>query len=127
VSFCICLPGRLTHGCPDHNPAEAATLESIHQMLIRIIDNQEKIMATQADIDAAVAQINATMTDVQAQVTQLGTDVTAIQAALSALPPSVDTTALDAAVASLATTQASLDTAVGSVSGLVPPATPPAA
>ena len=85
-------------------------------------------MATQADIDAAVVQINATMTDVQAQVTQLGTDVTAIQAAISALPPSFDTSALNAAVASLATTQASLDTAVGTVTGLVPPApAPPAA
>lgn len=127
MSFCICLPGRLTRGCPDHSPAQAATLESIHQMLIRIIDNQEKIMSEQSNIDADVTALTAVATDIQAQVSQLGTDVTAIQAALAALPPSVDTTALDAAVASLSSTQASLDSAVGSVTGLVPPAAPPAA
>jgi phage-related protein len=128
VSFCVCPPGGLVRGCPEHAPSETATLESIHFMLIRILENEEKIMATQAEIDAAVTQINATMTDVQAQVTQMGTDVTAIQTAISAIPASFDTTALDTAVASLAQTQATLDTAVGTVTALVPPAAaPPAA
>lgn len=92
-----------------------------------ILKNTEKIMTAQDDINAAVAQIGTTMTDIKNQVTQLGTDVTAIQAEIGKLPASVDTTALNQAVAQLAQTQASLDTAVGTVSGLVPPPPPPAA
>lgn len=127
MSLCLCPRGGLLHGCPRHAPSEAATLESIHFMLIRILENQEKIMATQDDIDAAVAQINTTMTDLQNQSAAIGTDVTAIQAALAALPPSTDTSALNAAVASLAQNQAALDASVGGLSAVVPPAAPPAA
>lgn len=79
-------------------------------------------MASQDDIDAAVAQINTTMGDLQAQSAAIGTDVTNIQAALSALPANVDTSALNAAVSSLAQNQASLDTSVGGLSAVVPPA-----
>lgn len=78
-------------------------------------------MASQDDIDAAVAQINTTLTDLQNQSSAIGTDVTAIQAALAALPPNVDTSALNAAVASLAQNQAALDTSVGGLSSVVPP------
>lgn len=84
------------------------------------------LMTQQDDINAAVAQINATMGDITAQVSQLGTDVTNIQAALAALPPEVDTSALNAAVASLAGTQQNLDAAVTSVGNLAPATPPPA-
>lgn len=85
-------------------------------------------MATQEDIDAAVSQINTTLADLQNQTSQLGTDVAAIKTEIGNLPANVDTTALNAAVQQLATTQANLDVAVGSVGNLAPqaPATPAA-
>jgi uncharacterized phage infection (PIP) family protein YhgE len=79
-------------------------------------------MASQDDINAAVAQIQATMADVSAQVTQLGADAQAIKDAIAALPAGVDTTALNDAVTRLAGTQAALDTAVSTVTAAVPPA-----
>jgi ABC-type transporter Mla subunit MlaD len=99
-------------------------IHALQEMEQRLNQKLEKIMAADDDIKAAVSQMQTTMADVQAQVTQLGTDVTTIQAALAALPQNVDTTQLNAAVAQLAQTQANLDTAVGGVTGLVPPAPP---
>lgn len=112
------------------NASILAQLREINQKL-------DVIMTSQDDIDAAVAAINDAVTGIGSAVTDLGTqnaqlaaDVAAIQAALTAGPGGgVDTTALNLAVASLvatkdslATSQASLDTAVSQVSGLVPPA-----
>ena len=90
--------------------------------LNRIIETQEKIMAGQASIDAAVAQLTTTQANEAAAVTQLGTDVTAIQAELAA-QGSVDTTALDAAVAAQAASDASLTAAVEGVTALATPPT----
>lgn len=84
-------------------------------------------MTSQDDINAAVTAIQGLATDISTQVAQLGTDVTAIQAEITTLQgQGVDTSALNTLVASVASTQSSLDTAVSSVSNLVPPATPPA-
>lgn len=81
-------------------------------------------MSQQSDIDAAAQDILSLLSDVQGDVTALGTAVTAIQAALAAVPASFDTTALDAAVAQIATVQASLDAGVSAVTNMVP--APPA-
>lgn len=110
MSFCICLPGRLTHGCPEHNPADEATLESIHQMLIRIINNQEKIMADVTGLQAADAAL-------KAEVTQAITDW---QAALTAA--NGDQAAVDAVTADMNATVAQLQGADPAT-----PVTPPAA
>ena len=81
-------------------------------------------MAAQDDINAAVTAIHGLLSDVAAQVATLGTDITAIQTEIANLQAGgVDTSALDTAVASIAATQASLDTAVQNVSAI---ATPPA-
>jgi predicted nucleic acid-binding Zn-ribbon protein len=108
--------------------ADLRALEQrLDQRLSQIDAKLGEIVAAQDDINAAVAQVQATMTDVGNQVTQLGTDVTGIQAEITALQqqnPTVDTTALNAAVASLATTQQNLDAAVSSVAAIVPPPAP---
>lgn len=105
--------------------ADLRALEQrLDQRLSQIDAKLGVIVAAQDDINAAVAQIQATMTDVGNQVAQLGTDVAAIQTALANLPANVDTTALDAAVAGLATTQQNLDAAVTSVTNIVPPPAP---
>jgi peptidoglycan hydrolase CwlO-like protein len=79
----------------------------------------------QADVNNANQAILALLADIQAGVATLNTAVPALQAAIGSLPASVDTTALDAAVAQIAQTRANLDSAVSSVSGLAPPVTPP--
>jgi hypothetical protein len=104
--------------------------------LARIVTEQylslrSLIMASQADIDALTAQITTVFTDLANQVTTLGTNVTAIQTEITTLEgqvssENVDLTGLQNAAAQLASTQSSLDTAVSSVSALVPPTTPPA-
>ena len=113
MSFCICLPGRLTHGCPDHNPAEAATLESIHQMLIRIIDNQEKIMADVTGLQAADTALKS----------EIATFIADWQAALAAA--NGDQAAVDAVTADMQATIAQLQASDPAVT-VTPPA-PPAA
>lgn len=86
----------------------------------------EIVLSQQSDVDAATAALTAMTTDVATNVAQLvNTDIPAIQAALAALPSSVDTTALDAAVAAAAGTTSSLDTAVSSVTSLAPPPAAP--
>jgi hypothetical protein len=114
MPFCICLPGRLTHGCPDHAPADAATLESIHAMLIRIINNQEKIMADVTGLQAADAAL-------KAEVTQAITDW---QAALAAA--NGDQAAVDAVTADMTATVQQLQ-AADPAAVVTPPVTPPAA
>lgn len=105
--------------------------------LARIVTEQYQslrslIMANQADIDALTAELTTVATDLSTQVTTLGTDVTAVQTEITNLEAQVaagtplDLTALQSAAAKLATTQSSLDTSVGTVTALVPPATPPA-
>jgi small-conductance mechanosensitive channel len=110
-----------SHVSPLEN-VERRILTQLQQMEQRLNQKLEKIMASQADIDALTAQIVTSLGDLQTQSTAIGADVTAIQAALAALPPSLDITALQAAVASLATNQASLDASVGTLNDVVPPA-----
>jgi peptidoglycan hydrolase CwlO-like protein len=117
-------------GDPVFNQHLNATLGAVRALLVQITENQEKIMSEmsqqQADVNAANQAILALLADIQAGVATLNTAVPALQAAIGSLPANVDTTALDAAVAQIAQTRANLDSAVSSVSGLVPPAAPPA-
>jgi uncharacterized protein YoxC len=92
----------------------------LRDTLARIEQKVDKIMSQQDDINADVAGIQTAIAGLTAADAQLATDVTAIQAALAALPPEVDTSALDAAVASLGSTSTAFTTAVGSVTALVP-------
>lgn len=73
---------------------------------------KERIMSTQADVDALTAQVTTMQT-------ALAAGVAAIQAEISALPAAVDVTALQAAVNALSTTVNEADA--------IPPATPPVA
>jgi peptidoglycan hydrolase CwlO-like protein len=102
----------------------SAELQAIHMSLKGINTKLETVMSQQSDIDAATAALTALTGDIAANVAQLGTDIDAIKAALAALPASVDTTALDAAVAAAQGTAASLDASVSSVTDLAPPAPP---
>lgn len=68
------------------------------------------IVSAQDDIDAQVTAINAAVTSLNADVTSINNEI----AALKQANPGVDTTALDAAVASLTST-------VGSVTAIAPP------
>lgn len=121
MSFCICPLGRLVHGCPEHAPADEATLQSIHSMLIRIIENQEKIMAAQDDVNAAVSAIQAVVTDLATAASNIQAEIAALNSQIAAGGGTpVDTSALDAAVTSLQQAQAGVD-------ALETPATPPAA
>lgn len=114
------------------NRDASETLGSVHAMLVRILENQEKIMTEmsqqQADVNTANEAILALLAGIQADIATLNTAVPALLAAIGSLPATVDTTALDAAVAQIAQTRANLDAAVSSVSGLVPavPVAPPA-
>lgn len=111
-------PGR---SFPAFEGTEKRILQAIRQLEQRLNEKLEQIMVTQADIDALVTQVATSVTDLQSQSTAIGTDVAAIQAAL-ANPNNIDITALQAAVASLATNQASLDASVGTLNDVVPPA-----
>lgn len=102
--------------------AERRILQRIEQLEETINRKLDRIMAAQDDINEAVAQVGALLSDIAAQVAQLGSDVTAIQGELANIPAEVDTSALNELVASIASTQASLDSAVSSATGLVPPA-----
>lgn len=103
-----------------HDPVQS------HDELVRYLDRIEYklgvLMTTQEDIDAATAALVALTGDVATNVAQLGTDLANIQAALANIPPTVDTTALDAAVANASNTQANLDASVKSVTDAVPAA-----
>lgn len=82
-SICICTVTRMLHGCPRHSPGESATPQSTHAMLIRILENQEKIMAAIDDLKQADA-------DLAAAVTQAITDWTnALAGAAGANDPTI--------------------------------------
>lgn len=100
---------------------EQRITERIDSLNRHLSQKLERIMAAQDDVNAVAARIETVATDIQAKVDLIGTDVAAIKAALAALPPDVDTTALDSAITDLEGHAADLDTAVDSVSGLVPP------
>ena len=107
------------HACPQQLPDIAGQIVTA---LSTILTKQEILMTQQSDIDAATAALTAVTGDVATNVAQLvNVDVPAIQAALAALPQSVDTTALDAAVAAASGTASSLDTSVSSVTALTSP------
>jgi uncharacterized protein YoxC len=106
----------------DHSPE----LQAIRKSLTALERKLDTVSEQQQSIDLATAALTALTGDVAANVAQLGTDIDAIKAALAALPSSVDTSALDAAVAAAQGTAASLDSSVSSVTDLAPPA-PPAA
>jgi outer membrane murein-binding lipoprotein Lpp len=100
---------------------ERRLTERINALERHLSQKLEHIMAAQDDVNAVAARIETVATDIQAKVDLIGTDVAAIKAALDALPANVDTTALDSAITDLEGHAADLDTAVDSVSGLVPP------
>jgi peptidoglycan hydrolase CwlO-like protein len=141
AEICICTPVRMVRGCPRHSPGDSGTPESHHHMLIRIIENQEKIMTelsqAQTDINTAVEVVTGLLTDVGDKLadvnTQLGTlatDLLAIQQQIANGQP-VDTSALNTMVgnvaavqASLDSTSAALDTAVANVTAVASPPAP---
>ena len=99
----------------------------LQQMEQRINQKLEMIMSEQADIDAAAQAILNLVANIQAEDANLAAAVTAIQAFIAAHSGTVDTTALDAAVAQISGAQSNLDAAVTSVQGIVPaPPAPPA-
>ena len=83
-------------------------------------------MSQQSDIDAATQAILGLVANIQTQDVSLASAVSVIQAYIAAQPSTADTTALDAAVAQISGAQTSLNTAVSSVSSIVPPAPAPA-
>jgi hypothetical protein len=87
-------------------------MQSLHELHRKV----DKIMATQAEIDAATQALTVLTTDVATNVAQLQTDVANLQALLN--QPQLDATALDAAVAAAADTAANLDAAVQSVTAI---------
>jgi hypothetical protein len=93
-------------------------------LVLKLLRNSEKIMTAQDDINAAVAAFNTILTDVQGQATTLVADVQALMTLIGNGQP-VDTSALDAIVATANGIQQSLDTAVGSVTALTTPPPPP--
>jgi hypothetical protein len=94
-------------------------LIEFRQRFHRIDQTLEKIMSAQNDINSAVTAIQNLLTDVSGNVTTILADVKALQAALAS-GGTVDTTALDAAVADIASVQSSLDAATSQLSGIVP-------
>jgi hypothetical protein len=94
-------------------------LIEFRQRFHRIDQTLEKIMSAQTDINSAVTAIQNLLTDVSGNVTTILADVKALQAALAS-GQTVDTTALDAAVADIAAVQSSLDAATSQLSGIVP-------
>jgi hypothetical protein len=102
-------------------------------MLIRILENQEKMMSQQqSDVDAATAfdtQLDADLKNLTAQVTNGTAAFDAAIAALKAANPTVDTSKLVAAQAVLAGDQPNLDAAVAAQQAdpnIAPPAAPAA-
>lgn len=103
-------------------------IESLEcRILCRLNEIKEEIiMAGQASIDAATAAFTSMEADDAAQVAQLIADFGALTTLIQNLPASVDTTALDAALAKAQATAKGLDPAVASITGLTPPPAPPA-
>lgn len=95
-----------------HHDEDSPVMQSLHELHRKV----DKIMATQAEIDAATQALTVLTTDVATNVAQLQTDVANLQALLN--QPQLDATALDAAVAAAADTAANLDAAVQSVTAI---------
>jgi hypothetical protein len=109
------------------SPYPAAQIDQqslILWLLVDILRKLERIMTAQDDINAATAAFSTILTDIQGQVATLGTDVQQLTTLIGSGQP-VDTSALDAIVATAAGIQTSLDTAVGSVTALATPTPPP--
>lgn len=98
---CICFADQVIHGCPLHWPSTAATAESTHRMLTRILETQEKILAAIDDLQTADASLQQTVSKVladfaaaltaaqgdPAKVEQVVTDMNAMAAQLTAADP----------------------------------------
>lgn len=133
AAICICSVTRMVRGCPRHAPAEHATHESVHAMLIRILENQGVIMSElsqqQTDVNAAAAAITSAETVISTVAADLGTVLSNVQAQLAALQtanPAVDTSALDTAVAGLSAPLAALQAADAALDAIETPAAPAA-
>lgn len=110
AAICICPATRMIRGCPRHAPADSGTPESHHHMLIRIIENQEKIMAAQDDINAAVSAVQAVTADLTSAASNIQAEVASLNSQLAAAgSATVDTSALNAAIAPLQAAQAAVD------------------
>lgn len=121
-SICICTVTRMVRGCPRHAPGDTGTPESHHAMLIRIIENQEKIMTAQDDINAAVTAIQAVTSDLVSAAGNIQTEIANLNSQLAAAgQPQVDTTALNAAIAPLQAAQKAVD-ALETPASTTPPA-----
>lgn len=92
------------------------------QMLGRVLERMEMIVAAQDDINAAVSAVAAVLTDVQNDVSTLANDLDAWTKA----NPQVDTSALAPLVANAQSIQAALDTQVQAITTAVNPAPAPA-
>jgi hypothetical protein len=91
-------------------------LRSIKDELILLDGKLNKIMVTQAELDAATQALTVLTGDVATNVAQLQTDVANLKTLLQ--QPALDATALDAAVTAAANTAANLDAAVQSVTAI---------
>lgn len=135
AAVCICTATRMVRGCPRHAPSDTGTPESHHHMLIRIIENQEKIMSElsqqQTDVNAAATALTTAAATITTVANDLGTVLANIQAQLAALAaanPAVDTSALDTAVAGISGPLAALQAADAALDAIETPAsTTPAA
>jgi hypothetical protein len=100
-------------------------LSRIEHRLVNIEQKVDAIMAAQDDIAAAVAALNTANNSLTSFLTDLSSDVAAIKAAIGNGGTPVDTTALNAAVASFNTTVGQLPAVQATIDALAPPATTP--
>ena len=116
------------HGEHEFRTITIRMLTEIQSAIGLLAANQEKMLMSQADIDAATTALTGAATTLSTVATDLQaavTNITAEIAALKAANPSVDTTALNAAVAGLSAPLAALQSADTAVDALETP--PPAA
>jgi len=100
-----------------------ATLDQILAAIRSVNLKLDVLMSQQDAIDSDVQAIAAALTAVQGDAATLVTDVQAITAKIATGQP-VDTSALDALVASAQSVQAAIDTATAQVTALAPAAPP---
>lgn len=118
AEICICTATRMIRGCPRHCPGETPDLESARHLLHHIIEQQEKIMTAQDDINVAVTAIQAVTADLTGAASNIQAEVASLNAQIAAAGGTpVDTTALNAAIAPLQAAQKAVD-------ALETPATP---
>lgn len=89
AAVCVCTATRMVRGCPRHSPGDTGTPESHHHMLIRIIENQEKIMTALDNLQAADAALKSEV------ATALTDFATALQNSGSANDPAIQAVADD--------------------------------